>query len=73
MERLCILQMRVEKGYAMMADIPNISHVLPILSIVLSGVTRDMLPYLQETFGPVTPLMVFHSEEEAIAMANDTE
>jgi len=47
--------------------------IIMLPRIVLSSVTRDMLPYLQETFGPVTPLMLFHSEEEAVAMANDTE
>ena len=40
---------------------------------VLTGVTRDMLPYQQETFGPVVPLIKFSTEQEAIDMANDTE
>lgn len=40
---------------------------------VLRGVTKDMLPYTQETFGPVVPLMSFETEAEAIALANDTE
>lgn len=29
--------------------------------------------YREEVFGPVAPLMRFHSDEEAIKMANDTE
>lgn len=40
---------------------------------VLSGVTRDMLPFSQETFGPVVPLFKFTTEQEAIDLANDTE
>jgi succinate-semialdehyde dehydrogenase / glutarate-semialdehyde dehydrogenase len=40
---------------------------------VLTGVTRDMLVSREETFGPVAPLFRFGTEEEAIAMANDTE
>lgn len=40
---------------------------------VLTNVTKEMLPYLQETFGPVTPLIRFDTEDEAVAMANDTE
>jgi succinate-semialdehyde dehydrogenase/glutarate-semialdehyde dehydrogenase len=40
---------------------------------VISGVTRDMLPFRQETFGPVVPLIKFSTEQEAIDMANDTE
>lgn len=39
---------------------------------VLVNVTKEMLPYTQETFGPVVPLMRFKTEDEAIALANDT-
>ncbi|KAJ7376554.1 Succinate-semialdehyde dehydrogenase, mitochondrial [Desmophyllum pertusum] len=39
---------------------------------VLTGVTRDMIICSQETFGPVTPLIRFKTEEEAIAVGNDT-
>jgi succinate-semialdehyde dehydrogenase/glutarate-semialdehyde dehydrogenase len=40
---------------------------------ILSGVTVDMRVFREEIFGPVAPLVSFSSEEEAIAMANDTE
>ncbi|MGC6386413.1 NAD-dependent succinate-semialdehyde dehydrogenase [Ewingella sp. S1.OA.A_B6] len=40
---------------------------------VLVNVTRDMLIAREETFGPVAPLFRFDTEEEAVAMANDTE
>ncbi|MEX2151471.1 MAG: NAD-dependent succinate-semialdehyde dehydrogenase [Steroidobacteraceae bacterium] len=40
---------------------------------VLTGVTRAMLLAREETFGPVAPLFRFETEQEAIAMANDTE
>jgi succinate-semialdehyde dehydrogenase/glutarate-semialdehyde dehydrogenase len=40
---------------------------------VLVGVTRNMLPFSQETFGPIIPLLKFQTEEEAISIANDTE
>ena len=39
---------------------------------VLAGVTQDMRVAKEETFGPVAPLFRFTTEEEAIAMANDT-
>jgi succinate-semialdehyde dehydrogenase/glutarate-semialdehyde dehydrogenase len=40
---------------------------------ILSGVTSDMRVFREEIFGPVSPLVSFSTEEEAIAMANDTE
>ncbi len=39
---------------------------------VLTGVTTDMKVTYEETFGPVAPLFKFSTEEEGIAMANDT-
>ena len=40
---------------------------------LLTGVTPDMEIYREETFGPVAPVIVFDEEDEAVAMANDTE
>jgi len=40
---------------------------------VLTDVNEDMRVYREEIFGPVAPLFKFETEEEAIAMANDTE
>jgi succinate-semialdehyde dehydrogenase/glutarate-semialdehyde dehydrogenase len=40
---------------------------------VLTQVTADMAVAREETFGPVAPLFRFHSEEEAVRMANATE
>ena len=39
---------------------------------VLADVTASMLIAREETFGPVAPLFRFRTEEEAVAMANDT-
>jgi len=40
---------------------------------VLADVSPDMAVAREETFGPVAPLFKFDTEEQAIAMANDTE
>jgi succinate-semialdehyde dehydrogenase/glutarate-semialdehyde dehydrogenase len=40
---------------------------------VITGVTPQMKVAKEETFGPLAPLFRFHTEEEAIQMANDTE
>lgn len=40
---------------------------------VLTNVTTEMKVTREETFGPVAPLFRFETEEEGIAMANDTE
>jgi acyl-CoA reductase-like NAD-dependent aldehyde dehydrogenase len=40
---------------------------------VLTGVTPDMRIMREEIFGPVVPIVVVDSEEEAVALANDSE
>jgi succinate-semialdehyde dehydrogenase/glutarate-semialdehyde dehydrogenase len=39
---------------------------------VLTGVTRDMEIYNNETFGPVAPVIQFENEDQVLALANDT-
>ncbi|MGH9551988.1 MAG: aldehyde dehydrogenase family protein, partial [Terriglobales bacterium] len=40
---------------------------------VLTNVTHDMAIMKEETFGPVMPIMVVESEDQAIELANDSE
>jgi succinate-semialdehyde dehydrogenase/glutarate-semialdehyde dehydrogenase len=40
---------------------------------VLANVNADMLVAREETFGPLAPLFRFKDDEEAVALANDTE
>ena len=37
---------------------------------VVDGVRRDMLLNLEETFGPIAPVMTFEDEDEAVGIAN---
>jgi acyl-CoA reductase-like NAD-dependent aldehyde dehydrogenase len=39
---------------------------------ILTGVTHRMAIMQEETFGPVIPVMAYDTEDEAIALANDT-
>ena len=40
---------------------------------VLTGVTTEQAAWREEIFGPVAPVVVFDTDEEALALANDSE
>jgi succinate-semialdehyde dehydrogenase/glutarate-semialdehyde dehydrogenase len=40
---------------------------------IVADVTPEMLVAREETFGPLAPIFRFHTEDEAIRLANDTE
>ncbi|SFK30709.1 NADP-dependent succinate-semialdehyde dehydrogenase [Falsiroseomonas stagni] len=40
---------------------------------ILANVSPDAIVFREETFGPVAPLFRFRTEEEAVALANDSE
>jgi len=40
---------------------------------VMTGITQDMKVAKEETFAPLAPIITFRTEEEVIAMANDSE
>ena len=40
---------------------------------ILRNVTQDMRVMREETFGPIAPVMAFANEEEAIAVANNSD
>ncbi len=40
---------------------------------VLAGVTPEMAAFREEIFGPVAPVITFSSDDEAVALANQTE
>jgi succinate-semialdehyde dehydrogenase/glutarate-semialdehyde dehydrogenase len=39
---------------------------------IVTGATPGMKPFREETFGPLAPIFTFETEEQAVAMANDT-
>src|SRR5581483_7022401 len=40
---------------------------------ILVDITFDMAVWKEEVFGPVLPIVVFNTEDEAVALANDSE
>jgi acyl-CoA reductase-like NAD-dependent aldehyde dehydrogenase len=44
-----------------------------IAPVVLAGVTQDMRIMNEEVFGPVLPIVVVDSDDEAVRLANDSE
>ncbi|QUS37117.1 NAD-dependent succinate-semialdehyde dehydrogenase [Falsirhodobacter algicola] len=64
----------VEKGAQVLLGGKR-SQVGPVFyePTILTGVTQAMRVAREETFGPVAPLFRFETEDEVIAMANDTE
>ena len=44
-----------------------------VAPIVLTNVNHDMITMKEETFGPVMPIMKVSSDEEAIALINDSD
>ena len=62
------------KGATLLAGgkVENLGGGLYLRPTVLSGVTPDMLVMTEETFGPVIPVTIFDTVDEAVAMANDS-
>lgn len=65
----------VEKGASVLAggERPKNKKGHYFLPTILTNVTRDMLAYKEEIFGPILCIMPYDDLEEAIALANDTE
>lgn len=61
-----------EKGARLLCggDIENLGGGLYLRPTVLTDVTPDMAVMTEETFGPVLPVTIFDSVEQAIALAN---
>lgn len=60
----------VHTGGQLAADLPPGSYTRPAL---LTGVSNDMRVAREEIFGPVLVIIPFDTEEEVVALANDSE
>lgn len=73
------VQDQVDRSVAAGAFVVCGSKALPELGeayyapTLLVNIKPDMAVWSEEVFGPVLPIMPFHTEEEAIELANDTE
>lgn len=62
----------VQKGASIAyGEIPSGDNLF-VQPTILKDVTVDMLPAIEETFGPLAPLIRFHTDEEALEIANGT-
>lgn len=59
-------------GVVLTGGAPSNAGPLFYQPTIVTGVTQSMRVASEETFGPLAPLFKFDTEEEAIAMANDT-
>lgn len=68
-----LVQDAVEKGASLLVGgtPAGDNNIYP--PTVLGNVTPDMRVFKEEIFGPVSPIMAFTDEQQAIALANDTE
>jgi succinate-semialdehyde dehydrogenase / glutarate-semialdehyde dehydrogenase len=57
---------------AILGGAPHKAGPLFYQPTVLTGITKDMALVGEEIFGPVAALMRFETEDEAVALANDT-
>lgn len=77
--QLELVEAQVEEARAHGAEIVAGGKRLPELGdhfyapTVITGVSQSMRLMTEETFGPVLPLIPFNTDEEAIALANDSE
>lgn len=77
--QLLIVESHVEDALSRGARLLTGGHRLPELGqnfyepAVLANVNHEMRIMREETFGPVLPVMAFDTDDEAVALANDSE
>jgi len=63
----------IERGAKVLHGAPPDGKSRVVPPIVLAGITRDMALWREEIFGPVVAIAAAAGEDEAIALANDTD
>lgn len=68
------LQDALDKGAEVVAQTPRPEGLAGafIQPTLLRNITKDMRVWTEEVFAPILPLVTFKTEEEAVALANDT-
>ncbi len=68
------LEDAVDKGARVRTggEVLTLGGGLYMKATVLTGVTHEMKVMREETFGPVMPVMAYRTEDQAVALANDT-
>jgi succinate-semialdehyde dehydrogenase/glutarate-semialdehyde dehydrogenase len=67
------IMMPERSGFSLYKELRTTPETADIPIALLTGVTSEMAVFRNEIFGPVAPVVRFSTEEEVIAMANDTE
>lgn len=68
-----LIEDAITKGATLITNDQPEATAAYVAPSILSNATPDMRVFREEIFGPVAPLFRFSTEEEAVAMANDTE
>jgi acyl-CoA reductase-like NAD-dependent aldehyde dehydrogenase len=70
-----LLSNAISKGASVILGDPNSSEDVPtkMRPVIVGNITKDMDLYYTESFGPTVSLYTFETEEEALALANDTD
>lgn len=63
----------VSKGATILHGDPEKGYGAKMVPVVVKGTSKDMDLFYTESFGPTVSVMTFETEEEALALANDTE
>ncbi len=69
------LQDALHKGAKIAAQtkLPDSLEGAFVAPTLLTNITKDMRVWHEEVFGPVFPIVTFKTEEEAVALSNDTD